>query len=213
MTTPEHSDQEIVETVVLLQRHKDGSRGAIEELFRRYEGRVRRIVQVRMGAFLRTRSDVEDVVQETLMRAFTSIDRFETQEDAKLINWMASIAENSLRDLFGREKAQKRDAGREVPMNKLRGNDHGDSMAWDIASPSVSPAEKASTSEVETIIDDCLLELKEEEREIILLVDYAGASWEYVLEQTARPTVEAAQKFHRRARINLAGRVERKMNK
>ncbi len=207
------SDPRSMETVALILRHREGRQGALEELFRRYEDRVRRLVRVRMGSFLRSRSEVEDIVQETMMNAFTSLDSFEAREDAKLINWLARIAENSLRNLYTHELAQKRDAGREVPMDKLIGQASGDSMAWDIASPTTSPADKLSAREMEEIVDECLLELSEEEREIILLVDIAGGDWAYIVEQTARPTIEAAQKFHRRSRINLAGHVDRRLKK
>jgi RNA polymerase sigma-70 factor (ECF subfamily) len=207
MDPADNTDPRAMETIVLIKNHRAGKQGAIDELFRRYEHRVRRIVCVRMGAFLRSRAEVEDIVQDTLMKAFASLDQFEAREGAQLINWLARIAENALRDLATHELAQKRDAGREVPMDRLRENSPEDSMAWDLRAPDTAPPEKAAANEIEVIVDECLQKLTDEEREIILLVDYAGGDWDYVVEQTNRPTVDAAKKFHRRARISLAGHV------
>ena len=205
------NDPKNLETLILIEQHKGGNRDALDELFRRYAERVRRIVRVRMGAFLRSRAEVEDVVQETLLRAFEGIDNFETREDARLIDWMARIAENSLRNLFQHEMAQKRDAQREVAIENLRDKAQQSSLGWDLVSPTTAPPEKVTNKEMEEIVDECLAELPEEEREIILLVDYANGDWEFVAQQTERPSAGAAQQFHRRARVSLAAKVERRL--
>jgi RNA polymerase sigma-70 factor, ECF subfamily len=202
-----------LETFVLIKNHRAGDREALDELFRRYAERVRRIARVRMGSFLKSRAEVEDVVQETLMRAFQGLDKYEEREDAKLIDWMARIAENSLRNLFSRELAAKRDAGREVAIESLRDKAQMSSIGWDAIADSVAPPEKASQKEMEEIVDECLTELPEDQREMILLVDYARADWDLVVERTERPTAGAAQQFHRRARVALAAKVERRLRR
>jgi RNA polymerase sigma-70 factor, ECF subfamily len=211
MTQP--TDTRFQETLHLIDRHRNGERSALDELFNRYSKRVRRIVRVRMGSFLRSRAEVEDVVQETLLRSFESLDKFEEQEDAKLIDWMARIAENSLRNLFQHEMAQKRAADREVPIESLRDKLQQSGAAWGPPADTSTPAEKLSASEMEDIVDECLTELPEEQREIILPVDFAEGNWEFVMERTKRPTLAAAQKFHRRARVALAAQVERRLGK
>ncbi|MCB9916510.1 MAG: sigma-70 family RNA polymerase sigma factor [Planctomycetes bacterium] len=207
--TPPHA----LETFALIQRHRAGDRAALDELFARYAERVRRIVRVRMGSFLRSRAEVEDVVQETMLRAFRSLDRYEEREDAKLIDWMARIAENSLRNLFQREHAGKRDAAREVALESLRDKAAPSSLGWDVVADSVPPPDKVAHAEMEEIVDDCLAELPEEQREIILLVDYARADWELVAERTGRASAGAAQQYHRRARVALAAKVERRLRR
>lgn len=201
------------DTMILIEQHRAGEEGALDELFRRYADRVRRIVRIRMGAFLKSRAEVDDVVQETLLRAFESLDLYEAREDAKLIDWMARIAENSLRNLFQHERAQKRDAQREVAIESLRDKAHQSSLGWDLVAPTSAPPEKLSALEMEDIVDECLAELPEDQREIILLVDFANGDWDFVMKQTQRPTLGAAQKFHRRARVSLAARVERRLRK
>ena len=45
--------------------------------------------------------------------------------------------------------------------------------------------------------------LPEEYRELILLRNYAGASWESVAEETGRPSAAAARMMHARALVEL----------
>lgn len=208
---PSDPDPSTLDTLVLIEQHRAGNREALDELFRRYAGRVQRIVRIRMGAFLRSRAEVEDVVQETLLQAFQGLENFEKREDARLIDWMARIAENSLRKLFEHESAQKRDARRAIPIESLRDRAEASSLAWDLAGTSTAPPEKLDEKEMEEIVDACLAELPEEQREIILLVDFANGDWDFVTEHTGRPNVAAAQTYHRRARIALASKVERRL--
>jgi len=203
-----------LDTLVLIERHREGDRRALDELFRRYAERVRRIVAVRMGAFLRSRADVEDVVQETLLRAFKSLEGYESREDAKLIDWMARIAENALRNLYSHEHAQKRDAGQEVGLEGLRGSAPGESsLGWDLVAEATSIPDRVSRGEMEEVVDACLATMREEEREVILLADYAQGDWEFVARKLQRSTADAAQQFHRRARRTLSAKVERKLRR
>jgi len=204
-------DPRALETIVLIERHREGRREALDELFRRYEDRVRRIVRVRMGPFLRSRAEVDDVVQETMLQAFASLDQFELRDDAKMIHWMARIAENSLRNMAQYQHAQKRDAAREVPIESLVDKARHGSVTWDLASPTPSPQDKVSAQEMVDVVDECLMELPEDQREIILLVDFVGGSWEFVAQQAGRASAGAAKKFHRRARISLAALVDQRL--
>ena len=69
----------------LAARAAAGSRAAFEELVSRYAGRL--------SAFLRTRStsreDLEDLVQETFLRAYRNIDRYDARW--KFATWLYTI--------------------------------------------------------------------------------------------------------------------------
>jgi DNA-directed RNA polymerase specialized sigma24 family protein len=53
------------------------------------------------------------------------------------------------------------------------------------------------------VVERCIAALPEEYRELIILSDYTGASWEAVAETTGRPSAAAARMMHVRARIEL----------
>ena len=68
-----------------------GDGRARDALFERYLPRVRQIVSVRMGRPLAAIHEVDDVVQESMLDAFRSLERFELRSDATFRNWMARI--------------------------------------------------------------------------------------------------------------------------
>lgn len=89
-----------------------GDREAFDELVNRFRGRLRESVErwsrFRMGP----RVDVEDVLQETFLRAFRSLDHFKCTEkdDAEaFFRWICGIAKRALGDLF------RKGSNRETP--------------------------------------------------------------------------------------------------
>src|SRR5262245_8795350 len=98
----------------LLERARNGDRGAFDVLARRSTDRLRESIakwsRFRLGA----RVDVDDVLQETLLRAYRSLGRFDPQgEDSdpeeSFRRWISGIAKHALVDLLRkvprREKA------------------------------------------------------------------------------------------------------------
>jgi DNA-directed RNA polymerase specialized sigma24 family protein len=65
------------------------------------------------------------------------------------------------------------------------------------------PLDATASEEEQRIVEACLAELPEEYRELILLRNYAGASWESVAEETGRPSAAAARMMHARAMVEL----------
>ena len=53
----------------------------------------------------------------------------------------------------------------------------------------------------------CLQRLKEDYREVILLRDFSGCSWETVAEEMGPPTADAARAMYGRARAKLAAQM------
>src|SRR5262245_29002800 len=85
-------------TLQLVRRVQSGDRAALQPLFERYYDRVRRIARVRLGAGLRQRMDSGDIVQETFIAALSGFDRFELRDEASLLQWLAVLLENRIRD-------------------------------------------------------------------------------------------------------------------
>ena len=211
MTCPPNEPTPAVpESVVLLQRYQDGEEAALNELLERYHPRVLRIVNARLGSKLRGKVDVDDIAQGTLMRAMQALKDFEVREDASLIYFMAKLAENEIRHMAEHFGAQKRDMLREEGL-ELQGANADDSVFdQPLVSDSTSPGSKVERREMAKIVDECLSELNEDQREVILLRDYAGGSWKLVAESLGRPSPEAAMQLYQRARIALAARVQRR---
>jgi RNA polymerase sigma-70 factor (ECF subfamily) len=198
-------DESLTVTIELVRRAQGGNREALERLFSRYYERVRRIVRVRLGPKLRLRMDSGDILQETFAAAVVAFDRFEMQDEAGFINWLSRIAERQALSAVAHHGAQKRDAGREVP---LEPHDPERSGALEPVDGGAPPHELAQRAEESQLVETCMAELSEEDRELIILRDYAGASWEHVAAETGRPSADAARMRHAKALLTL-GRLMR----
>lgn len=198
-------------TVALVRRFQGGDRLALERLMERFYPRVQRIVAVRTGARLRGKLELDDVVQEVLLRALGGLQQFEVRPDGRLIHWLAKLAEREIANLANFHRAQKRDSGMEVSIDAMRSAAKDNSLGWDLVADTTYVSEKASRHELEKIVDECLEELSEPHREVILLRDYASADWDYIAEEMQRSSVGAVQQLHQRARAELSNKVQKRV--
>ena len=93
----------------------------------------------------------------------------------------------------------------------MRTSTQESSLGWDVVAESTYIPEKVSRAELEKIVDECLEALTDHYREVILLRDYAGADWDFIAKELDRSSVGAAQQLHRRARVELAAQVQKRM--
>lgn len=78
----------------LAHRARAGDREAFEELIRPLRSRLEDQVQARMGERVRATVEAEEVVQETLLKAYESIERLEWQGEEAFYRWLGVIAEH-----------------------------------------------------------------------------------------------------------------------
>ena len=83
----------------LVEKAQASDRSAFNRLSSESGSRLTAFVRSRLGEALRSRHEVEDVVQETLLRAYRSIGRFQWQGDGSFLRWAISIADLLIRDL------------------------------------------------------------------------------------------------------------------
>jgi RNA polymerase sigma-70 factor (ECF subfamily) len=188
-------------TLDLLRRAQGGERAALQPLLERYYERVRRIVRLRLGTALRRRLDSGDILQETFLAAIRNFARFELRDEASFINWLAVLAENQIRDAADYHGAQKRAIDRQVP---LEFTDRSGPIGLDPVASDLLPPGAASRAEEIARIESAIERLPPEHRELILLRDYAGASWDVIAEHTGRPSPDAARMMHAKAMVQLA---------
>ena len=197
---------DLTESMRLLREAQDGNDLALDELFRRYEARLSRIVRIKMSAKLRRCVETVDVVQETYRAALRRINDLELRSTASILQWLAKIAENQMLDTHRRFYGLKRDKQREVRLGD-GGRGDGDSSSSGGVVPAAkqpTPAEQVASDELRDIVDAAVAELPDDYREVIMLRTYYGGSWEWVAEQLGRPGGDAARQLHRRARMRLS---------
>lgn len=184
--------------VELAERARTGDREALDRLLARTRDRLRRIAKIRLGGELRRALDASDIVQNAYLVAIRKVEDLEIRDEAGIVNWLAQIAENQIRDARRYQEAQKRDHHRTL----IAGATEGDWIAQQ-ASPAASPSRAMREAEMKEIYDACLEELSPKHREVLLLRDYADGSWEFVRDELGSPTVGAVQELYRRARLRL----------
>ena len=197
---------DFTESMRLAEAAKGGDRQALDDLLRRYEPRLRRIVRIRLNARLRRVLESVDIVQETYTSAFKAIERLELRSTASILQWLARIAENHMIDAWRRHYGQKRNRDLEGGADPEWG-DAGKDWALQPHQP-LTPDQEVSRKEIFAIVDDAVSQLPDDEREVVLLRSYHGGSWAFVAEQMGRPSEDAARQLHRRARMRLARLLE-----
>src|SRR5262249_14292516 len=92
----------------LVERVQKGDQEAFSLLFEKYRTRLAVIIHCRLGASLRRDADVDDVIQETLLRAFRDIERFEYRVPGSFMSWLSRIADHVIVDMARAQTRQKR---------------------------------------------------------------------------------------------------------
>jgi RNA polymerase sigma-70 factor (ECF subfamily) len=185
--------------VALLARARAGDRGALGDLVTRYQEQLLRVVRIRLGPGMRRWLESGDIVQETYQALVRDLGQLDLGRGDDLVQWLAQVATNRIRDQHDRIFAQKRDPEREQDLGDDAASESALTPAAGLAAADTSPSGGAMRSEVREILDEAVASLSEEYREAILLRDYCGASWEHVARALGRESVHAAQQLHQRA--------------
>ena len=101
-------------TFGLLERAKSGDEAALSRAFEKHRRRLAVLVHYKLSPHARRFCEVEDIVQETHLRAFRDIRRFTYQAPGSFLRWLSSIADHVIVD---RVRYQDRECrcGEEVP--------------------------------------------------------------------------------------------------
>jgi RNA polymerase sigma factor (sigma-70 family) len=147
----------------LLQRFKDGDSSAYRVLWERYRDALARYVR-RRGSFLPNVS-IEDILQETHVRALTGIGEFSYRREMSFFFWLCGIARNLL-------AAEHRRLGREmIAMQPVRvpGQTTSADIIGQLRQPETSHAEEERLQKNVEILVLALDSLTDRRRECIVL--------------------------------------------
>ncbi len=200
-----NDNQKTRQLVTLAQ---DGDHSALDQLYRVYGERVRRIVRLRMGKELRPRLDSMDLVQDALVSALGGLGQFTYENEGDFLRWLAKIAQNTLRDNLDKLYTHKRDIRKEV---RLVNNEQSTTGAFiasagpvDAVTPSVIMSRKEDLDRLEEAIDA----LKPEYKEIIVLTKIEGLSYQEIGQRLGKSN-EAVRKLVSRAMCAMINAFER----
>jgi RNA polymerase sigma-70 factor (ECF subfamily) len=154
-------------TFDLLEKARAGDEAALSRAFDRYRRRLAVLVHFKLSPHARQSCDVDDIVQETCLRAFRDLDRFRYQSPGSFLRWLSSIADHVILDRV-RYQGRARRAGDAVPF-RSPSNPLGPDPV-DTRTPSRVFAQQEA---VERLLDR-LAALPDEYRQAILLAKVEG---------------------------------------
>jgi RNA polymerase sigma-70 factor (ECF subfamily) len=171
----------------LVEQARAGDRAARQRLYRQHVQRVFRTVR----GMLRSDAEAEDVTQDAMLTALTSLDRYSPRSGTRFAAWLTAIAVNTTRRRFRRRQPELTATG-ELP---------------DVADPAGDVAGDIDLARQRAALLQALAELEPREREIVSLRYGSDLN---ATEIAAQMGMEAAnvRKILERARVRLGERIE-----
>jgi RNA polymerase sigma-70 factor (ECF subfamily) len=166
---------------LLVERAQRGDRSAFDDLFALLADRVRAFIRERIRPAYRSRLDVEEVLQDTFVRAFRSIDSFHGEDLEGFRRWLTGVARKTV---LRAEEGTLRHRTLEIQ----------DSIAGKDVSPSTSMRREERFDGLERALES----LSADHREVILLTRIDGLSLNEAAERMNR-SPEAVRKLFWRA--------------
>ncbi len=190
MNAPVPTDDELVAA------SRDGDAGSFGELMQRHQDRVFSTIYRMVGV----REDACDLTQEAFLNAWRGMQRF--RGGARFSTWMYRIALNAAYSGLRRRASRPPMASLEVAGKDARG------LRRPVPDSRDDPAEAAEVKEEALLIRRTLMDLREEERAIIVLRDIEERNYGEIAEILECPRGTVKSRLHR-ARESLRRRLVR----
>ena len=93
------------------------SNQALDRMYERCTPRLLSYIRLKLGRTLRERLESRDILQATLLKSFQHLVVFRGSDGQSLMAWLARIADREIVDRADYHHRQRRDAGRESPVD------------------------------------------------------------------------------------------------
>lgn len=186
------SDREI--DLQLVERVREGDKQAFGLLVEKYRRKVIRL----LSRMVRNAEDLEDIAQETFIKAYRALPQF--RGDAAFYTWLYRIAVNTAKNhLVSRGKAM-----RTVSDQAMNDEDEPDErlVAQDVSTPETELLSK----QVAIAVNEAVDALPDELRQAITLREMEGMSYEEIAEYMACPIGTVRSRIFR-AREAIASKL------
>lgn len=190
----------VEEDLSLVRRICAGERHLFHQLVRRYE----RFLYRAALAITHNPADAEDVVQETLLRAYEHLEQY--RGEARFASWLTQIALNTARMKLRKEHASQWESLDE-PVETEDGV-----VPREVAEWRENPEEQLSRQEREEVLHQALQGLPRGYREVIVLRDMQLLSTQETAEALGLSLANVKTRLSR-ARLQLRERLNRTFQK
>jgi len=183
--------------IELVSQAGAGDETAFEELFNRHRRRVSLIA----SRFFRQREQIEEVVQESFMKAWFALPEFSNSQENSFASWIARIAFNACYDELRRMKRRPESSMSNVSEEEaawLKGQLRSTGAGADVEAAAVA----------RDLADKLLARLSPEDRLLLVMLDVEGLSVAEISE-TKKWSISKVKVRAHRARASLRRVLER----
>ncbi|MCA9043400.1 MAG: sigma-70 family RNA polymerase sigma factor [Planctomycetaceae bacterium] len=178
----------------LIQRAKAGDRDARERLFERCRNYIGVLARAKVEGWMQAKFDGSDLVQQTLLEAYSAFDSFDGNTEEEWMAWLRQILTHNTHDVVRHYRADKRDAKRET--HAARDSVQARRMEQPTDLP--SPSRLLMRREEDVVLADAITQLTDDHQEVIQLRGLQRLSFDEVAERMGR-TRPAVQMLWARA--------------
>jgi RNA polymerase sigma-70 factor (ECF subfamily) len=178
----------------LLKRAQEGDASALDALITRYRPRLMRWASGRLPAHARDLVETQDLVQDSLLRAFRKIGEIEIRGEGTLQAYLRQVLLNSIR----------------MELRRVKRHPAGSELASDIEEGAeASPLEKAVGRQTLARYEGALNALRPSDRELVIAHVEFGFNHQEIATAFGKPTPNAARVALHRALLHLAAEMKR----
>jgi len=157
---------------VLIERIKKGEHSAYNDMVDRYWDRI----YSRVNHLLKNKQDAEEVTQDAFIRAHRGLENF--RGDASFSTWLFQIATNLAHNRYWYWFRRKRDQS--LSFDQPLGEENNLTLESILPASGESPAQAVITQEFVDRVSECMSDLGEKHREILLLRNVHNYSYEEI---------------------------------
>lgn len=179
-------NQEIVD---LIQSAKRGETQQLGKLLQSYFNYLTVLANTQLDRRLRQRLSPSDLVQETMLAAHRDFAAFRGSTPQELVGWLRQILIHVLHGAIARHvKAEKRDIRREISIDQVQVSVDRSAinLAAILPAQTQSPSTPMQQQEHSHQVADKLAELRPDHREVIILRNLQGLTFDEVAERMGR---------------------------
>ena len=199
MTSPEEAPGAVAadSDLMLVERTVAGDQKAFELLVIKYQRRIQRLI----GRMVRDVDLVEDIAQETFIRAYKALHQF--RGDAQFYTWLYRIAVNTAKKSL---MELKRDLTVSESFFKSDDDDETKTSKNELIADE-TPETVFAAKEIATMVNLALLELPEDLRQAVTLREIEGLSYEEIAAAMSCPIGTVRSRIFR-AREAISAKVK-----
>lgn len=160
---------------LLIERVKNGDIAAYNDIVTRYYDRI----FARVSQLLKNKQDAEEVTQDAFIRAQRGLDTF--RGDASFSTWLYQIATNLAHNRYWYWFRRKRDQS--ISLDQPLGDEGDMTLESLMPSEGESPAEATVTQEFVDRVSECMHDLNEKHKEVLILRNVKNLSYDEIAGQ------------------------------